>query len=370
MLLEDLSREKPTVMQATPALWQMLVSSGWEGDARMTALCGGEALTPQLAAALLPRVKALWNMYGPTETTIWSSALPIESISGSSVPLGGPIQNTRFYVLDALLEPVPIGVAGELFIGGDGLARSYLHRPELTAERFVAAPFGPDGQTLRLYRTGDLVRRRRDGTFEFLGRADFQIKLRGYRIELGEIEHALRQQPEIAESVVLLREDSGEKQLVAYLVLRPGEALPYARLRQRLRERIPEYMVPATSVVLDRFPRLPNGKLDRSKLPAPESQDRKPHEPSGQQASNPTEEAIASVFRDLLQTNRIAVDQRFFDLGAHSLLLVKAHDRIRRELDPDLRLVSLFQYPNIASLAQHINQSRSRAGEILHAGQR
>jgi amino acid adenylation domain-containing protein len=374
-LLEDIEREKPTVMQATPALWQMLVSAGWEGDPGLTVLCGGEALTPQLATALLPRVKALWNMYGPTETTIWSSALRIEAAAGASVPLGGPIRNTTFYVLDAQCEPVPLGVAGELYIGGDGLARGYLNRPELTAERFITASFA---RGERLYRTGDLVRRRRDGTLEFLGRADFQVKLRGFRIELGEIEHALRQQPEIAESVVLLREDGGQKELVAYVVMRPGETLPNARLRQRLRERIPEYMVPASTVILDSFPRLPNGKLDRSKLATTESAEHSLQESTDQDlpgqgalhldTSNATEVAIASVFRELLHTDRIGLDQRFFDIGAHSLMLVKAHDRLRRELDPELRLVSFFQYPSIAALAAHIDQSRKRAGEMVHAG--
>ena len=367
-LLADLEREKPTVMQATPALWQMLVSAGWEGDAALTILCGGEALTPQLASSLLSRSKALWNMYGPTETTIWSSALRIHAADGASVPVGGPIRNTTFYVLDAQHEPVPLGVTGELYIGGAGLARGYLHREELTAERFVRASFG-DGE--RLYRTGDLVRRRRDGTLDFLGRTDFQVKLRGFRIELGEIEHALRQQPEVAESVVLLRDAGAEKELIAYLVLRADETLTYAQLRQRLRERLPEYMVPANLVVLSQFPRLPNGKLDRSKLPAPETEEQTQMELAhdrDDQTATATEAAIAKVFRELLHTDKIGVEQRFFDMGAHSLMLVKAHDRLRRELDPELLLVSFFQYPSVFSLARHIDQRRASAGETVHAG--
>jgi len=358
-LLNDLERVGPTVMQATPALWQMLIGSGWEGDAGMTALCGGEALSSTLAASLLPRVKALWNMYGPTETTVWSSVLRVNSAAGTSIPIGGPIQNTQFYVLDARKEPVPFGVVGELYIGGDGLARGYFQRSELTAERFITAPFSA-GE--RLYRTGDLVRRRRDGTIEFLGRADFQVKLRGFRIELGEIEHALRQQPEIDECVVLLREDAERKELVAYVVFRPGQAISATQLRNRLRERIPDYMVPGSTVALGALPRLPNGKLDRSKLPAPdrmrESSERYAHEAPYKPSGNATEDAIAKVFQELLQTNRIGMDQRFFDLGAHSLLLVKAHDRLRRELDPSLRLVSFFQYPSITALAAHIDGAR------------
>jgi amino acid adenylation domain-containing protein len=357
-LLDDLARVRPTVMQATPALWQMLIGGGWEGDAGMTALCGGEALPPTLAAALLPRVKGLWNMYGPTETTIWSSVFRVNSATGTTIPIGGPIQNTRFYVLDARKEPVPFGVVGELYIGGDGLARGYYQRPELTAERFSIAPFGKGD---RLYRTGDLVRRRRDGTIEFLGRGDFQVKLRGFRIELGEIEHALRQQPEIDECVVLLREDGEQKELVAYVVFRPGQAISAAQLRNRLRERIPDYMIPGSTVVLDAVPRLPNGKLNRSKLPPPDRTKEPgfPQESPHHLSSSATESAIAKVFQELLRTNRIGVDQPFFDLGAHSLLLVKAHDRLRRELDPNLRLVSFFQYPSIAALAAHIDGGRT-----------
>jgi amino acid adenylation domain-containing protein len=358
-LLDDLARVRPTIMQATPALWQMLMSGGWEGDAGMTALCGGEALSPTLAAVLLPRVKELWNMYGPTETTVWSSVLRVNSAAGTSIPIGGPIQNTRFYVLDSRKEPVPFGVVGELYIGGDGLARGYFQRPELTAERFSIAPFGK-GE--RLYSTGDLVRRRRDGTIEFLGRGDFQVKLRGFRIELGEIEHALRQQPEIEECVVLLREEGEQKELAAYVVFHPGQAISVVQLRNRLRQRIPDYMIPVSTVVLDALPRLPSGKLNRSKLPAPdrtkESAEGLPQESPLPLSSNATESAIAKVFQELLHTNRIGVDQRFFDLGVHSLLLVKAHDRLRRELDPNLRLVSFFRYPSIAALAAHIDGCR------------
>jgi acyl carrier protein len=290
------------------------------------------------------------------------------SADGASVPLGGPIRNTTFYVLDPHQQPVPFGVAGELYIGGDGVARGYFHRPELTAQRFVTPSFG---QGERFYRTGDLVRRRRDNTLEFLGRADFQVKLRGFRIELGEIEYAIRQQPEVSECVVLLREDiGGQKELIAYVVPRPGESLTYVRLRQRLRERIPEYMIPAGVVFLDAFPRLPNGKLDRSKLPAPQLEKSSPEEPVDDRIANPTEAVIAKIFRELLHAERIGVDQRFFDLGAHSLLLVKAHDKLRKELDPSLRLVSFFQYPSIAALAAYIDKSRLHEGEIAHAGLR
>ncbi|HTJ30691.1 MAG TPA: amino acid adenylation domain-containing protein, partial [Acidobacteriaceae bacterium] len=364
-LLKDLERFRPTLLQATPALWQMLIGSGWEGDPQMTILCGGEALTAQLANELLPRCKALWNMYGPTETTIWSSALHVQSAEGVNMPIGGPIANTTFYVLDSMREPVPIGVAGELFIGGKGVARGYFKRPELTAERFISSPF-KDGE--RLYRTGDLVRQRRDGTLEFLGRSDFQVKLRGYRIELGEIEFALRQQPEVAEAVVMLCDVEGQKELVSYLVFKADKKITHAELRERLRERIPEYMTPATSVILESFPRLPNGKLDRSKLPALKSIEQNDGKQSYAEAENTTEVAIVQVFRRLLKKDSIGREQRFFDMGAHSLLLVQAHDILRRGVDPDLRLVSLFQYPSVAALARHIDEKKERSAELMHAG--
>jgi amino acid adenylation domain-containing protein len=364
-LLHDLERYQPTMLQATPALWQMLVSSGWEGDAKLTMLCGGEALTAQLAKELVPRSKALWNMYGPTETTIWSSALLVREAESANMPIAGPIANTTFYVLDTVREPVPMGVAGELYIGGKGVARGYFNRPELTAERFASSPFRK-GE--RLYRTGDLVRQRRDGTLEFLGRSDFQVKLRGFRIELGEIEFAMRQQPEVIEAVVLLREVQGQKELVAYLVLKPERNLSYAELRTRLRDRLPEYMVPAAAVMLDAFPRLPNGKLDRSKLPAPEIAVTEETGSNFVEPANATEAAIVRVFRELLKTDRVGVHQRFFDMGAHSLMLVKAHDALRRSVDAELKLVSLFQYPSVAALAQHIDQKRERSAELAHAG--
>ena len=367
-LLADLEREQPTVLQATPALWQMLLSSGWKGDQSVTALCGGEALNADLAKALAPHVKELWNMYGPTETTIWSSAVRLDQAPGTHIPLGGPIGNTSFYVLDPQREPVPIGVAGELYIGGEGLAQGYLNRPDLTSEKFVANPFDP---ATRLYRTGDLVRRRRDDQMDFLGRADFQVKLRGFRIELGEIEHVLRQQPEIYETVVLLREDSGEKALVAYLVLNPGQSLDYLRLRLRLRESLPEYMVPASAVMLPSLPRLPNGKLDRSQLPIPEQPADAPTLGTlFDQDFTPTEEKIASVFRSLLQTNQLGLTQRFFEFGAHSLLLVKAHDQLKRVLDPELKLVSFFEYPSIAQLAAYIDRRHALEPEAAYAGHR
>ena len=364
-LLHDIDTARPTFLQATPSLWQMLMSAGWPGNPSLKALCGGEALTADLAALLAPAVGSLWNMYGPTETTIWSSAYRVDSTAGAAVPIGGPIDNTQFYVLDARMEPVPMGVAGELYIGGAGLSRGYFGQPELTASRFVVNPFD---LWSKLYRTGDLVRMRRDGLFDFLGRTDFQVKLRGFRIELGEIEHALRQQPEIYEGVVLLRDDAGEKQLVAYVVFRHGETLSTSRLQQRLRERIPEYMVPSSVVALPALPRLPNGKLDRSKLPAPEAGKVEPEEASLHPAGSATEVVMTKVFQELLQLKRVDTKKRFFEIGAHSLMLVRAHDQLRRRLYPDLQLVSFFHHPSISALASHIDQCMMHEQAEMHAG--
>ena len=360
-LLHDLDTVRPSFLQATPSLWQMLLSANWKGDLSLTALCGGEALTGDLAALLTPMVGSLWNMYGPTETTIWSSVYRVGAADKASVPIGGPIDNTQLFVLDAQLEPVPIGVAGELYIGGAGLARGYFGQPELTASRFVANPF--DTGTM-LYRTGDLVRMRRDGRFDFLGRTDFQVKLRGFRIELGEIEHAMRQQPEIYECVVLLRDSEGEKALVAYVVYRSGETLSSSQLQQRMRERIPEYMVPSSVVVLASLPRLPNGKLDRSRLPAPEAA--KIEAVDAMVSGSATEVAITRVFQELLHLQRIDVKKRFFEFGAHSLLLVRAHDQLRRALYADLQLVSFFHYPSISALATNIDTCLLKEQAELH----
>ncbi|MBT9332218.1 non-ribosomal peptide synthetase [Paracidobacterium acidisoli] len=356
-LMADMRHSAATVMQATPATWQLLLAAGWEGDRRLKVLCGGEALEAGLAQKLIERVRSVWNMYGPTETTIWSSVLELREIHDGRVPLGPPIRNTSFFVLDARREPVPAGVAGELLIGGEGLAHGYLHRPELTAEKFVPHPFS-DVPGARLYRTGDLVRRRRDGTLEFSGRLDHQVKLRGYRIEPGEIEAALRRQPGIGDAVVLLRDADGDRQLVAYLAAGQKPQRPsVAALRAALRQELPEYMVPAKFVFLSEFPRTPNGKLDRAALPAPEE--------SGQTAERAIlpprtamQRSIARVFCELLKIDRVSIDDNLFDLGAHSLLIVQAHERLKREIDPELSLVSFFQYPTIGALAGFLERQQ------------
>jgi acyl-CoA synthetase (AMP-forming)/AMP-acid ligase II/acyl carrier protein len=356
-LLRDLDRYRPTLMQATPATWKLLLAAGWQGDPKLKVLCGGEALEPGLAEALLMRCDELWNMYGPTETTIWSSAYWVRQLGAEAIPVGRPIRNTTFYVLDGRGLPVPQGVVGELWIGGEGLARGYLHRPDLTAERFVPCSWARDGE-MRMYRTGDLVRYRRDGTLDFYGRADFQVKLRGFRIELGEIDNALRQCEGVTDAVTLLREDDGEKRLVAW-VEHGAEAPSPAALRDRLRESLPEYMVPAAFVFLKKLPRLPNGKLDRSSLPKPEMVRREDEAFTAPAAG--TQQIVAQVLQEVLQMDRVGADENFFDLGAHSLQMVRVHAVLNQRMEKPIPLVSLFQYPNVRALSNFIERTGMEA---------
>ncbi len=354
-LLADIDRYRPTVMQATPATWKVLIAAGWKGHPQLKILCGGEALDTDLARSLIVRSESLWNMYGPTETTIWSAALRLEEAGTSAIPVGRPIQNTSFYVLDALGQPVPRGVAGELWIGGEGLARGYLDRPEMTSERFIPSPFSSPDSGARLYRTGDLVRYRTDGTLDFFGRMDHQVKFRGFRIELGEIENALRNCAGVLDAVTLLREDNGDKRLVAYLACADGEALSDSAVRDHLRTTLPEYMVPGAFVFLKEFPRLPNGKLDRAALPAPE---RTAGEGKLEFAAPATslQQTVAAVFRNVLSIEQVGLDDNFFDLGAHSLQIVKVHGELNQSIDPKVPLISFFQYPTIRTLTRFIEQ--------------
>jgi acyl-CoA synthetase (AMP-forming)/AMP-acid ligase II/acyl carrier protein len=318
----------------------------------MKILCGGEAMEPTLARSLVVRSASVWNMYGPTETTIWSAALRLEAAEEETIPIGGPIENTSFYVLDRRRQLVPRGVAGELWIGGEGVARGYFNRPDLTAEKFLPCPWSSNPDA-RMYGTGDLVRHRGDGTLDFFGRLDHQVKLRGFRIELGDIENTLRQFPGVLDAVTVVRDDQGEKRLVAYLK-HDGEAHPsHFVVQDFVRERLPEYMVPAALVFLKDFPRLPNGKLDRSSLPAPVlSTDR--HE--FRAPATQLQETVAQIFRNVLGIDRIGLDDNFFDLGAHSLQMVKVHSELNRCIDQPVSLISFFQYPNVRSLSAHIEQ--------------
>lgn len=340
-----------TMLQASPATWRMMTDAGWDGTPGLKALIGGEALPPDLVPRLLKRTAALWNMYGPTETTIWSSVKQIETSDGE-ITVGRPIANTTFHILDEQQQPVPPGVAGELFIGGEGLARGYLGRPELTAEKFVDAPFGTE-PAARLYRTGDLARFRSDGEVVHLGRLDDQIKIRGFRIEPGEIEAALAAHPGVHHSVVIARADRpGAEQLVAYCV-RAGDDTPApAALRQHLRQKLPDYMLPQQFVWLDALPLTPNGKIDRKELPPPN-----PGQviPTGFVAPrSKVESQVATLVADVLQLPSVSVDADFFDLGGESLLAVSLMSQLEEVFGVQLPLHLLFESTTAAELSDRI----------------
>ncbi|MBW3569781.1 MAG: amino acid adenylation domain-containing protein [Gemmatimonadetes bacterium] len=348
-LAEQIRRHAVTHLQCTPSLAALLIAeSGVDALAPLhRLLLGGEALPGALAAqirAVLP--DGLVNMYGPTETTVWSATHPVTESDGT-VPIGRPIANTRVYVLDGAFRPRPIGVPGELFIAGAGVARGYHDRPGLTADRFVPEPFGGEPGA-RMYRTGDRVRWRADGTLEFLGRADFQVKIRGFRIEPGEVEAALKQHPPVREAAVVVREDApGDPRLVAYVVAEAEFA--QAAARAFLRERLPEYMVPAAFVVLDALPLTPNGKLDRRALPAPRSADA----PAGAPLSR-REREVAEAWREVLGTGAIRPDDNFFDLGGNSLLLIGLAGRLRERLGSTATAVELFRFPTVRTQAARL----------------
>jgi amino acid adenylation domain-containing protein len=360
-----LGQHTVTVMQATPATWRMLLECGWEGKSDLRILCGGEALTSDLARQLLPRCRELWNMYGPTETTIWSSTVRITS--SDHISLGQPIANTRFEVLDDDHKPVPVGTPGELWIGGVGLARGYLKRPELTTEKFVIDPTS-DRFDARLYRTGDQVRWRADGTLEFLGRLDHQVKLNGFRIELGEIESALTGIEGIEQAVAILREDRpGDKRLVAYYKGR--ESMNSTALMQSLRTKLPDYMVPATFVRLENFPLTPNSKLDRKALPQPGS--KRPLLAKDYIAPRTaSEKQLAGLWRELLQLEEVGIDDSFFELGGDSLAVVRMVRQYHTHFGHEIPPVKVFQYPTIAMLAEFLDRSESKSAFLLEAEDR
>jgi amino acid adenylation domain-containing protein len=337
-LLEQLTAAGITVMQATPATWSLLLQAGWEGSPALKVLCGGEALSQELARQLLRRAASVWNLYGPTETAVWSTCGRVTDAPGP-VAAGRPIANTTTYILDRHLQPVAVGTPGELYVGGVGLARGYLNRPDLTAERFIANPFTAD--PARLYRTGDQAKYRPDGSIELLGRLDHQVKLRGFRIELGEIEAALRTHEAVAHAVVLLREDqAGDPRLVAYVVPRPGQEAKLGDCREYLRDTLPDYMVPRHVVPVDRLPLTPHGKVDRSALPPP-SESRP--EPSDDFVAPHTaaETAIADIWQRLLGIDRVGMYDNFFDLGGHSLLAMTVIAQIQERFGHRFRLLDL-----------------------------
>lgn len=361
VLAELLARSGATVLQATPSTLHMLLDAGWAGAPNLKILCGGEAWSTDLAEQLLPRCASLWNMYGPTETTVWSAVRRIEA--GQPVVVGGPIANTRLYVLDRAGQLVPIGVAGELHIGGAGLARGYFRRPDLTGERFVADPYDTVPGA-RMYRTGDLVRRLSDGSLEFLGRMDHQVKIRGHRVELGEIEATIDRHPGVERSVVVARDDEvhGGQRLDAYFLAAPGAAITAAELRAHLGESLPTYMIPSYFVSVSSFPLSPSGKLDRKALPPP---DRSAH-PSDRglvEPRTPKEAILARIWCEMLKVERVDVRDNFFDIGGHSLLATRVIGKINQAFETRLSIPAFFENPTIEGLAALLDEKRAAQPE-------
>ncbi|WP_225830133.1 non-ribosomal peptide synthetase [Streptomyces sp. NK08204] len=359
-LARTIQDEAVTTLHFVPSMLQVFLTEQVEKCTSLRrVICSGEELTRDLHDRFLARSRAeLHNLYGPTEAAIDVTSWHCrhDDADRRPVPIGRPIANTRLYVLDQRLRPVPVGVPGELHIGGRGLARGYLNRPDLTAERFIDDPFVPGG---RLYRTGDLVRHRPDGALEFLGRLDHQIKLRGLRIELGEIEAVLITHEAVREAVVVAHEHApGDVRLAAYVTCAAGTAPSAGDLAAHLRRRLPDYMVPATFTVLERLPLTPSGKTDRKALPAPQTA-RADLETRFVAPRDRTEHALAEIWRDLLGVERVGTRDNFFDLGGHSLLMAEFRTVLAASLGHELTMVELFQHPTIGSLAEYLGRTQA-----------
>ncbi|SOD55271.1 amino acid adenylation domain-containing protein [Pseudoxanthomonas wuyuanensis] len=371
-LADLLAACRATAMQATPATWRLLLEAGWQGGASFKAMCGGEPLPQDLAQALLPRCGSLWNLYGPTETTVWSTCMRVQAAAGGApdIHIGRPVANTQVWILDEHGQPCPRGVPGEICVGGEGVTLGYLDRPELTADRFLPDAFASSGPGFgtgiarpTLYRTGDRGRWRADGNLEHLGRLDFQVKVRGYRIELGEIENNLISHPALTRVVAMAREDRpGDIRLVAYVVAAPGMEVADAALAAHLRQHLPDYMVPQHFVRLDAIPLLPNGKVDRKALPAPDGRAAALTAPAGDTVAprDALEAAVAAAMEAVLGRPGIGVNDGFFELGGHSLLAAQLCARLAKELEVPVPLRLLFDAPSPAKLAAALRDSVAR----------
>ncbi|MGC3981070.1 MAG: amino acid adenylation domain-containing protein [Steroidobacteraceae bacterium] len=365
--LQALMRDWQTsFMQATPATWKMLLETGWRGDSRLKVLCGGEAFPRELAQRLQQCAGSVWNMYGPTETTIWSTVQRVVSSDEPLVPIGDPIDETSIYILDQHRQLVPQGVAGEIWIGGLGVANGYFHRAELTAEKFCVDPFmaADKPQHARMYRTGDAGRWRANGVLDHLGRLDDQIKIRGFRIEPGEIEQILKEHAGVQDAVVLAREiRPGDMRLIAYYVPVDTQysvsGLPTAELLEPLRRRLPAYMVPTAFVPMALFPTTPNNKIDRRALPTP-SLDVAASDSEYVAPRDELEQSLVAMWQDLLQVARVGIRDNFFLLGGHSLLAVRLFARVNTQFAVNLQMAMLFERPTIEYLAEAIREARNR----------
>ncbi len=351
-LQELMVKSGATVLQATPATWRLLLEAEWKGNQQLKILCGGEPMSPDLAQKLIERVGSVWNMYGPTETTVWSTIYQVKQVN-RTIPIGRPIANTEIYILDPSGQPVPIGISGELHIGGASVARGYLHRPELNAEKFIPNPFSTKLGD-RIYKTGDLAKYLPNGEIECLGRIDFQVKIRGFRIELGEIESVLAKYPGVWQNAVTVREDiPGDKRLVAYIVPDPEQTPVVNDMKQVLKEKLPDYMVPSIFVFLESLPLTPNRKVDRRALPAPSGE--RQEESIFVAPSTELECQLAKIWEQILNIHPISIKDNFFELGGHSLLALRLFTQIEKVFGKNLPLATLLQAGTIEQLANIIS---------------
>ncbi len=355
-LWQLLEESGATFMQSTPATWQLLLAVGWTGHSSFKILCGGEALSPQLANQLVGRSSAVWNMYGPTEATVWATIHEIKvsdqiiDAHRSAISVGKPIANTQIYILDPFLKPVPIGLRGELYIGGVQLARGYLNLPNLTAEKFIPDPFSRQPHS-RLYRTGDLARYLPNGDIEYIGRIDNQAKIRGYRIELGEIEVLLATHPAIRQNAVIVREDlPGDKRLVAYFVVHEQQTATIQDVRDFLSQQLPAYMMPTAFVILDVMPLTPNNKIDRRSLPVP-TIERSQLIAAFAEPRNQLEKTIVQIWQQVLGVDKIGIHDNFFELGGNSLIAVQLLTKLGNELGQNLFVTTFLNAQTISQLA-------------------
>ncbi|MBN2656322.1 MAG: amino acid adenylation domain-containing protein [Spirochaetales bacterium] len=356
-IIRNLDLHDCTFMQATPATWQMMIDFGWEGKENLKALCGGEALSQDLAEMLIPRCSELWNMYGPTETTVWSMQKKIED--HRAVTLGAPIRNTDIFILDEKREPVAKGEIGELYIGGAGLAKGYNKRPDLTEKAFL--PYGSGGSG-RIYKTGDLVRLTENNDIVYIGRSDFQVKIRGFRIELEEIERHLINMEGIDKVLVHAVGSEGNKELVAYVIPDEGE-ISHKEVRRFLSEHLPEYMIPTHTINLEIFPLNPNGKIDRKQLPLPQSNPSSHQLPADFDAMD-RESQLTAIFRKILRAPAIDRESDFFEAGGNSILAVQLVGEINRLCGTELSLGVFFRNPSPGKLTDVLSDAR-QSEEIM-----
>ncbi len=359
LLLRALQDSRATVMQATPGTWRLLLAAGWQGTRNLKLLCGGEAFPLDLLKELLPRAGSVWNMYGPTETTVWSTCFRITD-SQSPILIGRPIANTQVYILDRLMQPVPVGVPGELYIGGNGVTPGYLNLPDLTQKQFLPDPFSLD-QGARLYKTGDLARFRPDGNLEYLSRIDTQVKVRGFRIELGEIESVLNEHPSVDKcAAAVCEEQPGDMRMVAFIVPKAGMDPTASNLRKHLQNRLPDYMIPQHFVLLEELPLTPAGKIDRKNLPVAEIRE-SPAPAEYAAPRNKTEELLTGIWQNITGLSCIGIHDDFFDIGGHSLLAVRLFSAIEKKLGVRLPLALLYQASTIEQMSQFIKEKNCQA---------